>query len=73
MLYYKINNRRKKGAIAKLWPILKRLIFKQCLIYTRVGFKNDGFKERIIYFTSIKQDFFKWYCLESRISLNNAV
>ena len=56
-----------------LWSILKRILFKQCLIYTRLSFKKDGFKNKLYPLPQIKQDFFKWYCLKIYISLKNAV
>ena len=37
------------GTIAKLWSILKRLIFKQCLICIGLSFKNDGFNKNYIF------------------------
>ena len=61
------------GTIAKLWPILKRLIFKQCLIHTRLSFKKDGFNNKLCFLLQLKQDFFKWYCLKMHVSLNNVV
>ena len=33
-LFLKFKKSRLLGTVAKLWPILKRLIFEQCLIYT---------------------------------------
>ena len=35
------------GTVAKLWAILKQLIFEQCLIYTGLSFKNDDFNNNI--------------------------
>ena len=61
------------GTVAKLWQILKRLIFKQCLIYTWLNFKNDDFNNKLYFLIQIKQHFFKRYCLKIHISLNNAV
>ena len=42
------------GSVAKLWEILKRLIFKQSLIYTRLSFKKDGFKNKLYFLPRIK-------------------
>ena len=47
------------GTVAKLWLILKRLTFKQCLIYTRSSVKKDGFSNKLYFLHQIKQDFFK--------------
>ena len=44
------------GTISKLWSH-KRLIFKQCLIYTCLSFKNVGFNNESYFLLQIKQAF----------------
>ena len=61
------------GTVAKFWWILKRLIFKQSLIYTWLTFKKDRFNEKLYFLIQIKQHFFKRYYLEIHDSLNNLV
>ena len=57
-----------KGTVAELWPILKRLIFKQCLIYTRLSFIKDSFNNKLYLIIQIKH-LFKQYCLKLHISI----
>ena len=47
-----------------MWSISKRLLFRQCLIYTPLSFKKDGFNNKSYFLPQIKQDFFKCYCLK---------
>ena len=42
------------GTVAKLWSILKRLIFEQCLIYMCLSLKNVGFNSRFYFLVQIR-------------------
>ena len=48
------------GTVAKLWSTSKRLLFKQCLIYTWLSFKKDGFNKKLYFFS-------KQFCLKMHI------